>query len=409
MFLFRRNLGLDAILRKLDKNQAMMEAAIKRLDTHQSILQATYDRAVADTRLDTHQSILQATYDRGVADRAEMLNRLATIVTALRLGYYNEPNEKVKFRLYFEPIFSAPDFPTKYSALINGLSEEDAAIVSRIVRNMVRALEGPDGATLDLFTPDEAREMARIEKEFFGAIVNLGGGLYAYGKYVMPNPLFEPQIFLEKMGYGLIEDRESVRHRDILDVGGFVGDSMLILSEWTERTVYVFEPDAEKYDACLETSRLNGITNARMERLALGAKDEELTFHISPNSAGSFFKREGIGYSGEITIRTVPLDSYVEGKDIDVGLIKVDIEGFERAFLEGAKKTIAKFRPVILLSIYHKGSDFFDLKPLIESWGLGYRFKIWKPANGKIVGETMLICEPPPKESARCNEGIGRK
>ena len=39
--------------------------------------------------------------------------------------------------------------------------------------------------------------------------------------------------------------------------------------------------------------------------------------------------------------------------------------------------------------------DFFNIKPMIESWDLGYEFKIVKPVDGAIILETMLIAEVP--------------
>lgn len=47
-------------------------------------------------------------------------------------------------------------------------------------------------------------------------------------------------------------------------------------------------------------------------------------------------------------------------------------------FLKGAKETICTQKPAMLLSIYHQASDYFGIKPLIESWNLGYTFKIHK-------------------------------
>ncbi|WP_297570126.1 hypothetical protein [Helicobacter sp. UBA3407] len=47
----------------------------------------------------------------------------------------------------------------------------------------------------------------------------------------------------------------------------------------------------------------------------------------------------------------------------------------------------------MLLSIYHNGSDFFDIKPMIESWDLGYQFKIIKPIDYTISIEAALFCE----------------
>lgn len=47
----------------------------------------------------------------------------------------------------------------------------------------------------------------------------------------------------------------------------------------------------------------------------------------------------------------------------------------------------------IKISIYHNASDFFDIKPLLESWNLNYSFKIVRPVDMGIQCETLLIAE----------------
>ncbi len=47
----------------------------------------------------------------------------------------------------------------------------------------------------------------------------------------------------------------------------------------------------------------------------------------------------------------------------------------------------------MLISIYHNPDDFFEIKPLIESWNLGYSFKICKPVDKSVSDETALFCE----------------
>jgi hypothetical protein len=93
------------------------------------------------------------------------------------------------------------------------------------------------------------------------------------------------------------------------------------------------------------------------------------------------------------SVDVITLDSYVEKHNLEVGLIKVDIEGFEQKFLQGAKKTISSQKPTLLLSIYHNADDFFHIKTIIESWDLGYKFKIVKPADKSILIDTNLIAE----------------
>jgi hypothetical protein len=46
-----------------------------------------------------------------------------------------------------------------------------------------------------------------------------------------------------------------------------------------------------------------------------------------------------------------------------------------------------------LISVYHNISDFLDIKPFIENLDLGYTFDIYKPIDGSISGETLLICQ----------------
>lgn len=65
-------------------------------------------------------------------------------------------------------------------------------------------------------------------------------------------------------------------------------------------------------------------------------------------------------------VEIITLDSYVAEHKIQVGFIKVDIEGFEMEFLKGAKETICTQKPTMLISIYHSLNDFFEIKPLIE-------------------------------------------
>ena len=87
------------------------------------------------------------------------------------------------------------------------------------------------------------------------------------------------------------------------------------------------------------------------------------------------------------------LDSFVEENGLNVGLIKVDVEGAEQLLLQGALETIRRMKPALLFSIYHNADDFFCIKPILEELGLGYHFRIRHPAIGTVLTETMLIAE----------------
>jgi hypothetical protein len=72
-------------------------------------------------------------------------------------------------------------------------------------------------------------------------------------------------------------------------------------------------------------------------------------------------------------------------------VIKLDVEGLESEIIRGAIESIKKYKPVLLISIYHTPEDFFHIKPFIENLNLGYNFLVRKLAPQRSFGETMLI------------------
>ena len=50
-----------------------------------------------------------------------------------------------------------------------------------------------------------------------------------------------------------------------------------------------------------------------------------------------------------------------------MGLIKVDVEGFEPEVIRGALETIKKSHPVLVLSFYHTPEEFYEIKGYIEA------------------------------------------
>ena len=64
------------------------------------------------------------------------------------------------------------------------------------------------------------------------------------------------------------------------------------------------------------------------------------------------------GISHSITVPVRPLDDIVDELRLDrVDFIKMDIEGAERQAVEGARRTIQRFRPRMALCTYHMVDD----------------------------------------------------
>ena len=90
-------------------------------------------------------------------------------------------------------------------------------------------------------------------------------------------------------------------------------------------------------------------------------------------------------------IDVISIDEFVEKQQLEVGLIKLDIEGAEYDTILGAKETIMKQKPLLIISIYHTFKDFFEIKPLIESWGIGYKFEIRHHLPNSTEAEFVLM------------------
>lgn len=159
------------------------------------------------------------------------------------------------------------------------------------------------------------------------------------------------------------------------------------------KRIISFEALEEHCKLIQKTLELNKINNVDVECKALGEDMGEIIMQIA-GSGTNAIGRMGLEYSDSVRVPVVTLDDYCETNGIEkVGLIKLDIEGMEMFMLRGGRKIIERDRPTLLISIYHNPNDFFEIKPMIESWELEYKMTIRKPTNGSIVAETLLICE----------------
>jgi FkbM family methyltransferase len=286
-----------------------------------------------------------------------------------------------------------PDFPARLKGLLANLQPEDKSKICRIVNCLQRlAAKGSDPASI--FTPEEAEEINLLKDSFRDRTVKLSDDLYCFDGYFLPISHFGPDIFATRLGTGLLRNPEKLRGRDIIDAGGYCGDSALILSEFTDGKVHVFEPVPPHLEQIKKTMTHNGVENCVLVPLALGecSKDSVIYFFGSGSSLSKFDKKTE-SQLNKINVKVVALDDYVTENKLDVGFIKVDIEGYEQPFLQGARKTISEQRPAMSISIYHNYDDFFRIKTIIEGWDLGYTFRISKTPDGNAVVETALICE----------------
>ena len=306
---------------------------------------------------------------------------------------YFHPGEREALAKLFSDAMNREDSAQRFSALISGLDNESRNTVSDIIHRMGMIADG-NKSLQDVYTQREQEEFVRMNDEFSSKIVKLNDNLYYYNGYYLPVNQFDSSVFFTRYGIDKLTTLDSVRNKHIIDAGGYVGDTALLFSSYTDKNIHVFEASPSNMDISRETIRLNHLDNIVPVSKALGEKSGTATFSLGErNSCNSLVERPGYNYTDHIEVPVVTLDDYVRENNLEVGLIKVDIEGGEQLLLKGAVETIRTQHPILLISIYHSANDFFEIKPMIEKICDKYTFRIIKPANSAIVIETILLAE----------------
>lgn len=329
------------------------------------------------------------------------------------LKKFSESNfQEIKYHLYpytyhndFEKRYierfiqaaNTTDLKESYQALIKGLDDVSINTVNKILSMSFVLLSSQD-EYVDIFSNDEKRVIQETKKKFEREIFKLNDNCFAYNKYLLPINHFEMCVFADKHCIDSL-NIEYFRNKNIIDAGGFVGDSAIIFSDYTNKNIYSFEPIENNFNLLQKTIELNKTENIIPINCGLAECDCEFELYNCGSASGNF---DIDNDENTELCKFTSLDSYVQAHNLEIGLIKTDLEGLEQRFLKGAENTIKQQKPTLLISIYHTCDDFFNIKRIIESWNLGYKFRIVKPIDGQILLETLLIAEIEPLEVKKC-------
>jgi len=214
-------------------------------------------------------------------------------------------------------------------------------------------------------------------------------------KYKLPQGIYyETSIFQYGHGLKLLPENvlEYIKDKDFIDGGAFVGDSAIFMNGFTSGKVHSFEPDRKNFALLQETIGLNRLEDKIIPyELGIADENKEIKVYSSVFCNSVLQTREK---SNPIIINTTSIDNFVKNNAITIGLIKLDVEGNEFEAIQGAINTINEQKPVLLISVYHHPKDFLEIKPLIESLNLDYKFMVKKLNDFSPTYETMLICLP---------------
>lgn len=187
---------------------------------------------------------------------------------------------------------------------------------------------------------------------------------------------FNPFIFQNEYGLKDLppEVLDRINGKDIIDAGGLNGDTAVMFADrFPNSKVYVYEPLIENIKT------INVIINEGNYRnriipiqKGLGNEYGEVEFEFCTNRN---------------IAKIVPIDKDYKGENL--GLIKIDTEGFESKIIEGAQELIKKYKPVLAIAIYHTPEDFFEMKDKIKKLNPDYKFMIRR--SEQIIPSADLV------------------
>lgn len=126
----------------------------------------------------------------------------------------------------------------------------------------------------------------------------------------------------------------------VLDIGANIGFYAALISQLVgeKGKVHCFEPDSTNFkhlqDHCIR------ISNLVLNNTAVGPKTEKLKIYTSKNLNVDHRTYEPEDYDAVMEIHAVSIDDYLNGKEQEVHLIKMDIQGFEMQAVQGMQETL---------------------------------------------------------------------
>lgn len=154
-----------------------------------------------------------------------------------------------------------------------------------------------------------------------------------------------------------------------VDLGAYNGDTIRELLEFTHgkyASVYALEPDRKNFKKLAKF--VDGMKHVYAYNSAAWCVDTELPF------AAKAGRQSAITAASENMVEARSVDTILDGKPASI--IKMDVEGFEREAIWGAALTISHYSPKLMVSLYHRNEDIFELPLLIRKLNPDYKLYV---------------------------------
>ncbi|MGN0577904.1 MAG: FkbM family methyltransferase, partial [Ruminiclostridium sp.] len=167
-----------------------------------------------------------------------------------------------------------------------------------------------------------------------------------------------------------INDRETY-----LDLGAYNGDTVEEFLKLTGKRftkIYALEPDRRNYSKLRRRHYALGSEIFEPINAAAWSSDTKLVFNSRAGRNSSLCETPSPQTAGRgMETEAKSVDSLLGGKAAT--LIKYDVEGSEREALAGSEQTIKKYKPRLIVSLYHRTEDLIELPLYIKELNPDYK------------------------------------
>ncbi|MCP3958356.1 MAG: FkbM family methyltransferase [bacterium] len=117
--------------------------------------------------------------------------------------------------------------------------------------------------------------------------------------------------------------------------------------------IFAFEASEEACRAIQEHAELNGLERVRVINAVVGESSGIVVDFFGSHTSGGASTIEGyLGHTNGLNKVTLALDDFAAGRDLRPDLVKIDVEGGERAVIAGARQLLETARPIAVVELH---------------------------------------------------------
>lgn len=163
----------------------------------------------------------------------------------------------------------------------------------------------------------------------------------------------------------------------IADLGAYNGDTLREIKPYATsiKSAVAFEPDRRNHKKLQAWADTEETFEIKAYQNAAWDKAETLIFDGSGNRNSTLISSDSMPVTKGakiVEVEACSLDEVLSGARVDY--IKYDVEGAEREAIDGSHKTIEQYYPALLVSLYHRSEDIFELPLLLHKRYPDYKF-----------------------------------